>query len=147
MFLTMKLAAAVSLAMALLLVATPGLATVRPDDRSGIRTSGTAVVSQGLRPDDRAGLRGAVESNPASVAGALAGDVRSLRPDDRAGFRGVLEEPQPIAVASRPPVATTNPGFDWMAAGAGAGVATATGMLALLAWALTLRRSQRHPAL
>jgi hypothetical protein len=144
MFSTMKLAAAVSLAMALLLVATPALATVRPDDRSGIRTIGTAVLAQGLRPDDRAGLRGAVESNPASVAGALGGDVHSLRPDDRAGYRGILGQPQPISVASRSPVAATDHGFDWMAAGAGAGVAAATGILLLLTWALTLRRGQRR---
>jgi hypothetical protein len=143
MFSTMKLAGAGSLAVALLLVAAPALATVRPDDRSGIRTIGTTVASQGLRPDDRPGLRGAVESNPAGVPRPLDASVRSLRPDDRAGFRGSFEQPLTIALAGRPSVTATDQGFDWMAAGAGAGVAT-TGMLLLLTWALTFRRSHRR---
>jgi hypothetical protein len=117
-------------ALALMLVASlalalPALATVRPDDRSGLRGVSAGSASAQVRPDDRAGVRGIGVTNSAA-----------LRPDDRAGFRGT------DALTVVPLVASLHPdnGFDWAAAGAGAGSATAL-MLLLTGAALTLRRN------
>jgi hypothetical protein len=117
-------------ALALMLVASlalalPALATVRPDDRSGLRGVSAGSASAQVRPDDRSGVRGLGITDSAAP-----------RPDDRAGFRGT------DALTVVPLVASLHPdnGFDWAAAGAGAGSATAL-MLLLTGAALTLRRN------
>jgi hypothetical protein len=88
----------------------------RPDDRGGVRgvngslataPSGTAVA---VRPDDRGGVRGIARTT-------AAGPRAAIRPDDRGGVRGI--EPT-IVAAPAVPVAGGS-GFDWGAAGIGAG--------------------------
>ncbi len=139
-------------ALALVVVASlafalPAVAAVRPDDRSGLRGVGVASASQ-VRPDDRPGFRGLSVTNvPTSVRsddradfrGIGVSDSAALRPDDRAGFRGT----DLLTIA--PTVANLHPdnGFDWPAAGAGAGSATAL-MLLLTGAALILRRNYRR---
>lgn len=88
------------------------------------------TASAAVRPDDRAGVRGA--------GSALA--AVTLRPDDRAGIRGAGSDVRAISVAG-PQAGGPADGFDWSAAGAGAGVATA--VVLLLSWALIVRRNQR----
>jgi hypothetical protein len=91
-----------------------------------------AIASAGVRPDDRAGPRGAGVTSLST----------SLRPDDRAGPRGVGGGPSEIALGSTRSAPATGNGFDWSAAGVGA--AAATVVVALLGWALTLRRGNRR---
>ena len=91
------------------------------------------------RPDDRAGFRGI---DPPAVAPTIADPHpgASPRPDDRAGPR---REPSVVASSAQPSLFGTDTGFDWVAAGAGAG--SATGLILLLtAAALTLRRNHRR---
>lgn len=86
-------------------------------------------ASAGIRPDDRSGPRGR------SVTDVTA----SVRPDDRAGFRGTYLRTAAPAVANL----RSDNGFDWSAAGAGAGSATAL-MLLVFGAALILRRNYRR---
>ncbi len=126
---TMKAGAPGLLVAAVLAFAVPALAGVRPDDRSGLRGAGGTSGSIQVRPDDRAGLRG--------PGADFQGDVRvaaSLRPDDRAGHRGIALGVQHSVSVQR--------GFDWAAAGAGAGSGAA--LVSFLAWALLLRRNHRR---
>jgi hypothetical protein len=109
----------------------PAPIAIRLDDRAGLRDS-PAVTATGLRPDDRAGPRG---------AGVMVLST-SVRPDDRAGFRGAGREPSEIAVSTPHSVPSTGNGFDWSAAGVGAGAAAA--VVLLFGCALTLRRSHRR---
>jgi hypothetical protein len=129
---TMKVGALGLVVVALLAFAVPALAGIRPDDRSGLRGDTAATGAAGVRPDDRAGFRGVVVSSPST----------SVRPDDRAGSRGIVPETQRIAFGGRHFVPGTERGFDWVAAGAGAG--TATAMVLLVGWALMLRRNHRR---
>ncbi len=133
---TMKAGAPGLLVAAVLAFAVPALAGVRPDDRSGLRGAGGTSGSIQVRPDDRAGLRG--------PGADFQGDVRvaaSLRPDDRAGHRGIVREPRTIALGVQHSVSVQR-GFDWAAAGAGAGSGAA--LVSFLAWALLLRRNHRR---
>jgi hypothetical protein len=123
-----RLAAPVLIVAASLALAVPALGATRPDDRPGLRGPGGTALTESLRPDDRPGIRG---------VGVVAATV--LRPDDRPGVRGI----EAAAVAAPTSVLVTAEGFDWSAAGAGAG--GATGLIALLgAAALTVRRSHRR---
>jgi len=94
-------------------------AGTRPDDRGGIRgvnaspaaaPSGTSVA---VRPDDRGGIRGV----HGWLAAAPSGTSVAARPDDRGGPRGIAPR---IVAASAVPVGGGS-GFDWGAAGIGAG--------------------------
>jgi hypothetical protein len=122
---TQKLAPA--LAVALLLSASPALAEVRPDDRPGPHGVEAASIATAARPDDRAGLR-TVAVTPAAA----------LRPDDRAGAHGLGGDPRATQLAVRHGVDAPGRGFDWGAAGVGAGTVSAA--LVLIATAATLRR-------
>ena len=88
------------------------------------------TASAAVRPDDRAGVRGA--GSPLAPA--------TVRPDDRPGIRGAGVEARAVFVAG-PQAGRPADGFDWNAAGAGAGVATA--VVLLLGWPLIMRRTQR----
>jgi hypothetical protein len=116
-----------ALAVALLLSASPALAEVRPDDRAGPHGVEAASILNAARPDDRAGLR-TVAVTPAAV----------LRPDDRAGAHGTGGAPSAMRRAVGSGVDAADAGFDWGAAGVGAGTAGAA--LVLIAAAATLRR-------
>ncbi len=106
---------------------TSGSIQVRPDDRVGIRGVGSTTVTASVRPDDRPGIRGVGVTSGASV-----------RPDDRPGFRGIGD----VAVGKNPSGIATD-AFDWRAAGAGA--ASAVGLMMLLGGAaLSQRRSHRR---
>jgi hypothetical protein len=96
---TIKVGALGLMVVALLAVAVPALA--------------------GVRPDDRAGFHGAVVTSPST----------SVRPDDRAGSRGISLETHRVASGGRDFVPGKESGFDWAAAGAGAGTATAAALL------------------
>jgi hypothetical protein len=142
-----------------------GSTHVRPDDRPGVRVgllhdsrlplaeltssaarsdvragvNGVGIAAAPRRPDDRAGFRGI---DPPAVAPTIAHPHpgASPRPDDRAG---PLREPSVVASSAQPSLLGTDTGFDWVAAGAGAG--SATGLILLLtAAALTLRRNHRR---
>ena len=79
-----------------------------------------AQIAAGTRPDDRGGIRGA---NVASVPTASAPTTVAARPDDRGGVRGIGS-----TIVAAPQVSLGGgPGFDWGAAGIGAG-----GMLGLV---------------
>lgn len=112
--------------------AAPALAE-RPDDRAGMLGVG-AIADQGAQtasPDwfERAATV-AIEQQTA------------VRPDDRAGARG------PGAIGSEPvssPTTSGSDGFEWMAAGLGAGFVVALGVLGALLVA-SMRRFERHPA-
>jgi hypothetical protein len=73
-----------------------------------------AQVAVGTRPDDRVGIRG---PNAPSVRTAATRPIVAVRPDDRGGVRGIgstmVAAPQ-VSVAG-------GSGFDWGAAGIGAG--------------------------
>jgi hypothetical protein len=135
---TMKAGASGLLVVAVLAFAVPAQAGVRPDDRSGVRGAGGTSGSIQVRPDDRAGLRGPGADFRRDVSVAA-----SLRPDDRAGLRGIGREPRTIALGVQNSVSTDR-GFDWTAAGAGAGSGAA--LVSLLGWALVLRRNHRRAA-
>jgi hypothetical protein len=131
--------------VASLAFALPAPAAVRPDDRSGPRGAGAESATAHVRPDDRSGLRGvSVTDAPASVRpddragfrGIAGAESSALRPDDRAGYRRADLPTVAPTVASLHP----NNGFDWAAAGAGAGGATVL-MLLLIGAALILRRN------
>jgi hypothetical protein len=119
-----------ALAAALLVSASPALAEVRPDDRAGPNGVEATGSWRPLRPDDRAGLR------PVAVTPSA-----PVRPDDRAGARGDGGEPGATQFAVRQRIAAADRGFDWEAAGVGAG--TASAVVVLLAAAATLRRQSR----
>jgi hypothetical protein len=128
----MKVATLGGALVASLALAVPAPAAIRPDDRSGVRGVPTLSATVGVRPDDRAGFRGAVGTSP----------LASVRPDDRPGFRGIARMPGTTALGGNRSVAGADSGFDWTAAGAGAGIATT--VVLLLAWALTLRRNHQR---
>jgi hypothetical protein len=129
---TMKLGALGLAVVASLGFVAPGPASVRPEDRAGLRGVGAASVSAQVRPDDRSGLRGVDVTSPTA----------SVRPDDRAGFRGPLGAQSTIASGAQPAVSAAEGSFDWAAAGAGAG--TATAVMLVLTGALMLRRNHRR---
>jgi hypothetical protein len=114
--------------------------TGRSDVRARVHGVGITAASP-LRPDDRAGFRGI---DLPIVAPTIADPHPGLspRPDNRAG---PLREPSAVASSAQPSVLGTDAGFDWAAAGAGAG--SATGLILLLTGAaLTLRRNHRRAA-
>ncbi len=117
---TLALMLVASLALAL-----PALASVRLEANSGLRGVTAGSASAQVRPDDRSGVR--------SIGVT---ELAATRPDDRSGFRGT------DLVTFAPTVANLDPdnSFDWTAAGAGAGGATAL-MLFLAGAALILRRN------
>jgi hypothetical protein len=88
-------------------------AATRPDDRSGVRGPGATVATQ-------------VERGEPGLA---------ARPDNRAGVLGVGAD------ASVP--AATSDGFDWTAAGIGAGATGAFVLLVGIAAMLAMPRRQR----
>jgi hypothetical protein len=90
-----------------------GVRATRPDDRSGVRGPGATVATQ-------------VESGEPGLA---------ARPDNRAGVLGVGAD------ASVP--AATSDGFDWTAAGIGAGATGAFVLLVGVAAMLAMPRRQR----
>jgi hypothetical protein len=103
-------------------------ATLRPDDRAGVRGVEPAAVApdlsevgRHLRPDDRSAVRG---SGPTLLAATAA-----LRPDDRSGVRG--SGPTLLAAPVAPIVTapTEDASFQWGDAGIGAGVAFVAMML------------------
>lgn len=110
-----------------------GTAT-RPDDRAGVRgvsgslTTAPSGAHVAVRPDDRGGLRGI---RPTIVAAPAV----TVRPDDRGGLRGV----DPTIVAAPAVSVTGGSGFDWGAAGIGAGT---TLVLVLIAGSLFLVRGR-----
>lgn len=85
----------------------------------------------GVRPDDRSGVRGIGSPVPSAQA----------RPDDRAGYRGI-DLLTPAQSSATSVVSRTGDGFDWGAAGAGAG--SAAGVVLLLMGATLTRRRIRH---
>ncbi len=127
MFSTRTQRLAPALAVALLLSASPALAEVRPDDRPGPHGVEAASILNAARPDDRAGLRTVAVTPSAAV-----------RPDDRAGAHGVGGDRSATQLAVRHGVDAADGGFDWGAAGVGAGTVSAA--LVLIAAAATLRR-------
>jgi hypothetical protein len=133
---TMKAGVWGVLVVAVLVFAVAAQAGVRPDDRSGVRGVGAMSGSIQVRPDDRAGLRGPGADFQGDVSVAA-----SLRPDDRAGLRGIGREPRTIALGVQHSVSADR-GFDWAAAGVGAGSGAA--LVALLGWALVLRGNHRR---
>jgi hypothetical protein len=133
---TMKAGALCLLVLAVLTLALPATAGVRPDDRSGPRGAGSPSTSIRVRPDDRPGLRG-----PGAAFQGEGSVAASLRPDDRAGLRGVGSEPRTIALGVQHSTSVER-GFDWAAAGAGAGAAAV--LASFLAGALLLRRNHRR---
>jgi hypothetical protein len=143
-----KVGATALVAVASLAFALPAPAAVRPDDRSGPRGLSPGSASAPVRPDDRSGVRGVSVANvPASVRADDRADLPAIgstqsaafRPDDRAGFRGTYLRTAAPTVASL----QSDNGFDWSAAGAGAGSATAL-MLLVFGAALILRRNSRR---
>ena len=89
------------------------------------------------RPDDRAGVHGP----GAAVAAQVGGDDPGLapRPDDRAGVLGVGSDESTAA-------SVTRSGFDWTAAGLGAGATGAVMLLVGAAALLAMPRRQRAVA-
>jgi hypothetical protein len=86
------------------------------------------------RPDDRAGVRGA--SGTTAPAQVVAGDPGlSARPDNRAGVLGIGTDASVTA--------GTSDGFDWTAAGIGAGATGAFVVLVGAAAMLAMPRRQR----
>ena len=73
-----------------------------------------AQVAAGTRPDDRGGIRG---PNAPSLLSAASRATVAVRPDDRGGFRGISS----TAVAAPAVSVGGGSGFDWGAAGIGAG--------------------------
>jgi hypothetical protein len=73
-----------------------------------------AQIAAGTRPDDRAGIRGA---NAPSMLTASSPTTVAVRPDDRGGVRGVGS----TTVAAPQLSLGGGSGFDWGAAGIGAG--------------------------
>jgi len=147
---TMKrVGAPISVILASLALGVTAVAGVRPDDRAGLRGIGATPGPTYVRPDDRAGLRVVGATNPSLIGRpdgrSLLGADRPLRPDDRAGFRGAGGEPHNTAFADQQAAAATAGGFDWTAAGTGAGAATA--LVLLLSWALMLRRNHRRASM
>jgi len=86
----------------------------------------------GVRPDDRSGVRGIGSPVPSAQA----------RPDDRAGYRGT-DLLTPAQSSATSVVSRAGNGFDWGAAGMGAGSAAGV-MLLLIAATLTRRRNHRQ---
>src|SRR3954447_20894757 len=86
------------------------------------------------RPDDRAGVHGP----GAAVAAQVGGDDPGLapRPDNRAGGLGIGSDERTSAAA-------TSSGFDWTAAGLGAGATGAVILLVGAAAMLAMPRRQR----
>ena len=74
-----------------------------------------AQVAAGTRPDDRGGIRG---PNAPSFMAAPAQSSVGVRPDDRGGFRGIGSK---ATVAASAVAVGGGSGFDWGAAGIGAG--------------------------
>jgi hypothetical protein len=96
-------------------------ATLRPDDRSGVRgvepaavASDLSEVRRHLRPDDRSAVRG---SGPTLLAATAA-----LRPDDRSGVRSSGPTLLAAPVAPIVTIQTQDASFQWGDAGIGAGV-------------------------
>jgi len=96
-------------------------AQARPDDRGGIRgvnapsvLAGPSRATVAVRPDDRGGVRGV---NGLSSTAASPSKSFAVRPDDRGGVRGIAT----TAVAASALAVGANAGFDWDAAGIGAG--------------------------
>jgi|GraSoiStandDraft_26_1057304.scaffolds.fasta_scaffold221190_2 hypothetical protein len=89
------------------------------------------------RPDDRAGVHGP----GAAVAAQVGGDDPGLapRPDNRAGVLGIGSDESTSAAA-------TSSGFDWTAAGLGAGATGAVILLVGAAAMLAMPRRQRAVA-
>jgi len=92
-------------------------AGTRPDDRGGVRgvngsqaTTAPSQTAAAVRPDDRGGVRG-IAPTTAAVPRA------TVRPDDRGGLRGI----SPRIVAAPAVAVAGGSGFDWGAAGVGAG--------------------------
>lgn len=119
-------------ALAGLALVVPARGAVRPDDRSGVRGVPATTAVAVVRPDDRAGFRGVGVTSVST----------SVRPDDRGGARGVGDEPRTVAAGTDNSARGPESGFDWAAALAGAGAATA--VMLLSAWALTVRRNHRR---
>lgn len=132
--------------------------------RIGHRTVALAVVvsasailvAPGLaaRPDDKPGMLGvgatsASIETPAAVTyfyanerATLVDSERALRPDDRPGVRG----PGTVGGQSvTAPTTSGDDGFEWTAAGLGAGFVVGLGLLGALLVA-SMRRFERHPA-
>ena len=144
------IALAVVVGASAILVA-PGLAA-RPDDKPGMLGVGAVSASverpaavthfyaneratlvdseRALRPDDRGTVRG---------PGGL---VASVRPDDRPGARGAGAITSELVSHSTP---SGDTGFEWTAAGLGAGFVVALGLLGALL-VTSVRRFERHPA-
>ena len=113
-----------------------------------------AAPAVAARPDDKPGMLGvgavgASTERPAAVTyfyanerATLVDSGRALRPDDRPGPRGAG------AVGGQSvtgPTTSGDDGFEWTAAGLGAGFIVALGLLGALLVA-SVRRFERHPA-
>ena len=115
------------------ILAAPGVAA-RPDDKPGMLGVG-AVSASSETP-------AAVTYFYANERATLADSRRALRPDDRPGVRG------PGVVGGQSvtgPTTSGDDGFEWTAAGLGAGFVVALGMLGAILVA-SMRRFERHPA-
>ena len=88
------------------------------------------------RPDDRAGIRFPGGAPQAVVVSGDAG--LGPRPDNRAGTLGVGS-----TTSADTTVPTSSSGFDWTAAGIGAGVATALVVLLATGAAVAIPRRRR----
>jgi hypothetical protein len=111
---TIKLTVLATAVAASLVFTISAFAAIRPDDRAGVRGPGAAVATQ-------------VESNGPGLA---------PRPDNRAGVLGIGSEESTSAA--------TSSGFDWTAAGIGAGATGAFVILVAAAAAmLAMPRRQR----
>jgi hypothetical protein len=110
---TIKLTVLATAVAASLVFTISAFAATRPDDRAGVRGPGAAVATQ-------------VESSGPGLA---------PRPDNRAGVLGIGSEESTSAA--------TSSGFDWTAAGIGAGATGAFVVLAAAAAMLAMPRRQR----
>jgi hypothetical protein len=115
------------------ILAAPGVAA-RPDDKPGMLGVG-AVSASTERP-------AAVTYFYANERATLVDSGRALRPDDRSGARG------PGSVGGQSvsgPTTSRDDGFEWAAAGLGAGFVVALGLLGALL-GVSMRRFEKHPA-
>jgi hypothetical protein len=115
------------------ILAAPGLAA-RPDDKPGLL--GVGAVSASIETP------AAVTYFYANERATLLDSGRALRPDDRPGPRGAGAVGGQSVTSS---ATSADDGFEWTAAGLGAGFIVALGLLGGLLVA-SVRRFERHPA-
>jgi hypothetical protein len=124
-----------SLVVVLITVAALAAPVALADKWGTARTSGSGAT---LRPDDRSGVRGS--GQPLLVATA------ALRPDDRTGVRGSGTILLAAPVAPIVTVQTEDASFQWGDAGIGAGVLFVAMMLVVGGIVLVSRHRSARPS-